>query len=74
MYLYFSCLQQFVSFITGASYIKIMLMENNQLQHLDISHNNINDDGMRQITEALQYNNTLAELVTRRCHFSVEGR
>ena len=49
-------------------------MKNNQLQHLDISGNKIYDDGMRQITEALQYNNTLTKLTAYNCGYSVEGR
>ena len=50
-----------------------MLMENNKLQHLDIGDNYIGDDGMRSITEGLQYNNTLTKLIACRCGVSVEG-
>ena len=50
-----------------------MLMENNKLQHLNISGNSIGDDGVRQITEGLQHNNTLTKLVAWDCDFSVEG-
>ena len=57
-----------------ASYIKIMLMENNKLQHLYISGNEIGNDGMRLITEGLQYNNTLTKLNAGGCDISVEGR
>ena len=52
-----------------------MLMENNKLQHLNISRNNlIGAAGMRLINEGLQYNNTLTKLVARHCDISVEGR
>lgn len=47
-----------------------MLMENNKLQHLRIRGNKIGDDGLRQITEGLQHNNTL---VANGCGFSVKG-
>ena len=59
---------------TGAKYIKVMLMENNKLQHLDISWNKIGDDGMRLITEGLQRSNTLTKLNAERCGISVTGR
>ena len=51
-----------------------MLMKNNKLQYLDISGNEIGNDGMRLITEGLQYNNTLTKLHAERCDISVEGR
>ena len=62
------------TFITGAGCIKSMLMENNKLQCLYISSNKIGDDGVRLITEGLQYNNTLIKLDAYRCDFSIEGR
>ena len=51
-----------------------MLMENNKLQCLDIRRNIIGDDGVRLITEGLQYNNTLTRLDTAVCGISVTGR
>ena len=51
-----------------------MLMENNKLQHLNISLNAIGDAGVRLITEGLQYNNTLTKLHAEDCDISVEGR
>ena len=52
-----------------------MLMENNKLQYLNISRNNlIGDAGVRLITEGLQYNNTLTKLDAAQCSISVEGR
>ena len=52
-----------------------MLMKNNKLQYLNIGDNNkIGNDGVKLITEGLQYNNTLIELDARYCGISVEGR
>ena len=51
-----------------------MLMKNNKLQYLDIGNNEIGDDGVKLITEGLQYNNTLIKLDARSCGISVEGR
>ena len=52
-----------------------MLMKNNKLQYLNIGSNNeIGDDGVKLITEGLQYNNTLIELYAAVCGISVEGR
>ena len=62
-----------IAFITGASFIKTMLMENNKLQCLYISSNKIGDDGLRLITEGLQCNNTLVKLDAYRCGISVKG-
>ena len=59
--------------IKGASYIKTMLMENSKLQCLDINGNQISDDGMREITEALQHNDTLTKLNAESCGFSETG-
>ena len=58
----------------GANYIKVMLMENNKLQYLDISRNIIGDDGVRLITEGLQCNNTLTKLNEQDCGISVTGK
>ena len=50
-----------------------MLMENKNLTHLDICFNNIEDDGVRHVTEGLQQNDTLTKLVLRDCKISVKG-
>ena len=63
-----------ITFCTGAKYIKVMLRENNKLQNLDISVNEIGDDGVRLITEGLQCNNTLTKLNAEHCGISVTGR
>ena len=51
-----------------------MLMKNNELQYLNISVNKIGNDGVKLITEGLQYNNTLINLRAEDCGISVEGR
>ena len=50
-----------------------MLMENKNLTHLNIRNNNIGDDGVRHVTEGLQQNDTLTELVLGNCKISVKG-
>ena len=50
-----------------------MLMENKKLQHLNISHNRIGDDGVRHVTEGLQQIDTLTELIIQWCEISVKG-
>jgi len=58
---------------TGATYIKKTLMENKKLQDLDISWNEIGDDGVRHVTEGFQQNDTLTELFLSHCEISVKG-
>ena len=48
-------------------------MENKKLQHLDIGRNKIGDDGMSYITEGLQKNYTLTELMLYNCEISAKG-
>ena len=50
-----------------------MLMENKNLTHLNISNNNIGDDGVRHVTEGLQQNDTLTKLGLYDCEISVKG-
>ena len=50
-----------------------MLMVNRTLKHLDISVNSIQDDGVRDIMEGLQQNDTLTELQLYNCEISVKG-
>ena len=50
-----------------------MLMKNNKLQYLSIG-DEIGDEGVKLITEGLQYNNTLIKLDAFECGISVEGR
>ena len=61
-------------FCTGATYIKEMLIENKKLQLLHIGYNRrIGDDGVRHVTEGLQQNDTLTELMLQGCGISVTG-
>ena len=48
-------------------------MENKKLTYLDISLNDIGDDGVRHVTEGLQQNDTLTELWLGNCKISVKG-
>ena len=50
-----------------------MLMENKNLTHLGIGSNCISDNGVRHVTEGLQQNDTLTELVLCFCEISVKG-
>ena len=50
-----------------------MLMENKNLTHLNIGSNNIDDDGVRHVTEELQQNDTLTKLGLYHCNMSVKG-
>ena len=43
------------------------------LRVLDVSGNNIGDDGMSLISSELQYNNILTKLRVERCGLSVKG-
>ena len=47
--------------------------ENKKLQHLNIGQNKIGDDGVRHVTEGIQRNNTLTELLLWECEISVKG-
>ena len=48
-------------------------MENKKLQHLDIGDNKIGDDGVSHITEGLQQNYILTELMLSNCKISAKG-
>ena len=50
-----------------------MLMVNRTLKHLDNSINKIQDDGMRDIMEGMQQNDTITKLRLYRCKISVKG-
>ena len=43
------------------------------LRVLDVSENDIGDEGMAIISEALQHNKSLITLVVERCGLSVKG-
>ena len=59
--------------ITGAKYISRLLTVTHALQEFDISHNDISDDGMEAISEALQHNKSLATLRVEACGLLVKG-
>ena len=59
--------------IIGAVYISQLLNVTHTLQTLYISYNDIGDDGMAVISETLQHNKLLTELVVIQCGFSVKG-
>ena len=43
------------------------------LRVLDVSHNDIGDDGMAVTSEALQHNKSLTALRVKQCGLSVKG-
>ena len=59
--------------ITGAVYISQLLNVTTTLQWLLTSNNDIGDEGMAIISEALQHNKSLTELWVAQCGLSVKG-
>ena len=59
--------------ITGAVYISQLLNVTHTLQELDMNGNDIGDDGMVVISEALQHNKSLTTLRVAGCRLSVKG-
>ena len=59
--------------ITGAVYISQLLNVTPTLQSLDMSNNDIGDEGMAIISEALQHNKSLIRLFVSGCGLSVKG-
>ena len=59
--------------ITGAVYISQLLNVTHTLQELIMSSNDIGDDEMAVISEALQHNKSLTTLVVVECGLSVKG-
>ena len=59
--------------ITGAVYISQLLNVTHTLQELNINYNDIGDDGMAVISEALQHNKSLTTLWVGECGLSVKG-
>ena len=62
-----------VMIITGAVYISQLLNVTHTLQELNMSNNDIGDDGMAVISEALQHNKPFTRLGVVRCGLSVKG-
>ena len=59
--------------ITGAVYISQLLNVTHTLQALNMSSNDIGDEGMAVISEALQHNKSLTTLWVAQCGLSVKG-
>ena len=59
--------------ITGAVYISQLLNVTHTLQELNMRSNDIGDDGMAVISEALQHNKLLTTLRVVKCGLSVKG-
>jgi len=62
-----------VMIITGAVYISQLLNATYTLQVLDMSRNDIGDDGMAVISETLQHNKSLITLNVEQCGLSAKG-
>ena len=59
--------------IAGAEYIRKIINITHTLQVLNMGDNKIGDDGMAEISEALQCNKLLTTLRVDRCGLSVNG-
>ena len=59
--------------IVGAKYISQLLNVTHTLQELKIGCNDIGDDGIAEISEALQHNKSLITLEVSRCGLSAKG-
>ena len=55
------------------STVNVIITDSATLKVLDVTHNDIGDDGMEVISEALQYNKSLTELWIASCGLSVKG-
>ena len=49
-------------------------MKNKNLEHLIVCSNQIGDDGIKNVVEGLQQNDTLIELGLTSCKISVKGK
>ena len=58
---------------TGVICIKTLLMENKKLQILDVSHNQIGNEGVAAVCQQLYNYNTLSELSIWGCGLTAEG-
>ena len=59
--------------IVGAKYISQLLNVTHTLQELNIGGNNIGDDGIVVISEALQHNKSVTILKIEQCGLSPKG-
>ena len=62
-----------IMIITGVVYISQLLNVTHTLQELYMSDNDIGDDGMKVISEALQHNKSLTTLHVGECGLSAKG-
>ena len=69
----FSYQHCFVVLITGASYIKTILIDTSKLYYLHIGKNLIGNDGIRHVTKGIKNNKTLKWLLAYDLGFSVKG-
>ena len=53
--------------------LNVIITGSATLRELDVSYNNISDDGMTLISEALQHNKSLTTLRVAECGLSVKG-
>ena len=51
----------------------VIIIDSATLRVLDVSHNDIGDDGMAVISEALQNSKSLTKLNVEKCGLSVQG-
>ena len=51
----------------------VIITASTTLRELDVSINDIGDNGISVITEGLQFNKTLTKLAVLLCRFSVKG-
>ena len=59
--------------IAGAEYISRLLNVTHTLKSLDIRDNNIGDEGIAKISEALQHNKSVTRLEVWHCGLSAKG-
>ena len=59
--------------LVGAKYISQLLNVTHTLQKLNIGFNDISDDGIAVISEALQHNKSLTTLNVQECGLSAKG-
>ena len=62
-----------VMIITGAVYISQLLTATRTLQDLNMRDNDVGDEGIKVISEALQHNKSLTSLWILECGLSVKG-
>ena len=60
-------------FAVGVEHIKKALMVNTTLQKLSIHYNNIGDDGLMVMSEAIKHSKSLTILWVWKCGFSLKG-